>query len=209
MSTKNFLIRQFALKAKINADAAVKSVLTSAEKRGKWGDATTAIVAFQLSHQLISEGLELALKSLWLLRGHSPPTTHSLSYLLDGLKPREKNLVDDIVRCSIKESGTGALPYDLPNIAAVMLIEDIELGKGTSPGTFDAMSGYTKMDAASLFDAIDREWNSERTQYLGADLQFETRGTLRVNTRVLAGAVLVCDRLANEIILLGRRSRRW
>ena len=194
-----FLIRKFAEKAKFNSGKAIDSVPQPPED-GLEFDVPTAIAEFQLPHQLISEGLELVLKSLWLVRGNLPPPIHCLRRLFDGLEAPEKELVERVVKGAIKESSTGALPFSLPNVGAVMLMEDVKLGEGRSPGIFDAMSGYAEMDAALFFDAIDREWKSERTQYLGSNLQFETRGALRVNTRVLAGATLVCIELANWII---------
>ena len=197
---KKFLIRQFALKAKSNAEAAVDSVFQTSERRGGYGDAATPIVAFQLSQQLVTEGLELVLKSLWLLYGETPSATHSLPVLLDGLRDPERKLVERVVKSAIKESSTGRIPYDLPNIAAGMLLEHVKLGKGRSVGALDPMRRYSKMDATRFFSAIYQEWQSEKTQYLGANPKFETRGTLRVNTRILAGAVLVCSELANEVI---------
>ena len=197
---KEFLIRQFALKVKSNAEAAIDSVLRTSERRGGRGDVATAIVAFQLSQQLVTEGLELILKSLWLLCGDTPPLRHSLPVLLRGLRAPMRKLVERVVKSAIIESSTGRIPYDLPNIAAVMLLEDVKLGEGRSVGAIDPMRDYSKMDATRFFSAINQEWQSEKTQYLGANPKFETRGTLRVNTRVLAGAVLVCNELANEII---------
>ena len=195
-----FLIRQFALKAKSNAEAAVDSVFQTSERRGEYGDAATPIVAFQLSQQLVTEGLELILKSLCLLNGVTPPPKHSLPVLLGRLRDPERKLVERVVKSAIEESSTGSIPYDLPNIAAVMLLEHVKLGEERLVGALDPMRNYSKMDATRFFSAIYQEWQAERSQYLGANPKFETRGSLRVNTRVLAGAVLVCNELANDVI---------
>ena len=42
-------------------------------------------------------------------------------------------------------------------------------------------------------------WLSEKSQYMGVDSKFNARGVLRTNSRVLAGGILVCSRLAESL----------
>lgn len=42
---------------------------------------------------------------------------------------------------------------------------------------------------------IYAEWGAQRSQYLGADAQFEAGTTLSASTRLLASAIMLCERL--------------
>ena len=57
------------------------------------------------------------------------------------------------------------------------------------------------MDALAFFEMLDTEWGTDSSQYVGVTSRFDVdKQTLRVNTRVLAGAILVCITLADSIL---------
>ena len=187
----------FSQKARINAEftlAALKGMgRSSIEYKGILALGHFPSLGLQTANQLIMEGVELLLKALVLIQGNDPNSGHDLRRLFDCLEPSDKNLVESIVQNAIKESSTGPVPYGLPNIASATFL-------GGPLGTPDPSSDYKNMNAEQFFDFLDAEWNSERSQYLGASREFTTRGTLRASTRVLAGAISTCLALAKELI---------
>ena len=146
-----------------------------------------------------SKGLELLLKALLAQQGMTPPRIHPLSSLYNRLLPCNKAVVDQAVREAINESATGALPYGLPNIGGTGLLRAIELG--VDEAEEDRTQGFQDMDVHEFFEMLDAEWEATISQYMGYTRDFVAeKQTMRVNTRVLAGAIHVCLTLAEYIV---------
>lgn len=123
----------------------------------------------------------------------TPPVNHRLRRLYALLDDGDKAFVDDTVRSAVDESATGAVPFGLPNVASAAL-------RGGAPlGETDPAEGYAEMDAAAFFALLDAEWSPESSQYLGADRHFVVGSVVRTDTRVLAGGILVCLGLAEQL----------
>ena len=184
----------FATKARINAKFVLAAIPGISDIDGMSG-----IIAFQPAYQLSVEGLELLLKALLAQQGRTPPPIHPLSSLYDKLLPCNKAVVDQAVREAINESAMGALPYGLPNIGAAGLLQAIELG--VDEAEKDRTQGFQDMDVHEFFEMLDAEWEATISQYMGYTRGFLVeKQTMRVNTRVLAGAIHVCLALAEHIV---------
>ena len=184
----------FAAKARTNAKFVLAAIPGISDM-----DGTSRIVAFQPAYQLSVEGLELLLKALLAQQGMRPPSIHPLSSLYDKLLPCNKEVVDHAVREAINESATGALPYGLPNIGGVGLLKAIELG--VDEAEEDRTLGFRDMDVHEFFEMLDAEWEATISKYVGYTRHFVVeKQTMRVDTRVLAGAILVCFMLAEHIL---------
>ena len=184
----------FATKARINTKFVLAAIPGISDLDGMSG-----IIAFQPAYQLSVEGLELLLKALLAQQGTTPPSIHPLSSLYKRLLPVNKAVVDQAVREAINESATGALPYGLPNIGAAGLLKDIE--PGVDEAEEDRTQSFQDMDAHEFFEMLDAEWESTISQYMGYTRGFVVeKQTMRVNTRVLAGAIHVCLTLAEHIV---------
>ena len=110
------------------------------------------------------------------------------------LDDADKAFVDDTVRSAVDESATGPVPFSLPNVASAALQGGAPLGEA------DRAAGYAEMDTAAFFELLDAEWSAESSQYLGADRHFVVGRVVRTNTRVLAGGILVCLGLAEQLV---------
>ena len=184
----------FATKARINTKFVLAAIPGISDIDGMSG-----IIAFQPAYQLSIEGLELLLKALLAKQGMTPPPKHPLSSLYKRLLPSNKAVVDQAVREAINESATGALPFGLPNIGAAGLLKDIELG--VDEAEEDRTRGFQDMDVHEFFEMLDAEWEPTISQYMGYTCGFVVeKQTMRVNTRVLAGAIHVCLTLAEHIV---------
>ena len=81
----------------------------------------------------------------------------------------------------------------------VGLLRDFALG--VDEAEQDRTRGYGQMDAPSFFAMLDAEWGTDVSQYLGVTRGFSVeKQTLRVDMRVLAGAIRVCLTLAGHIL---------
>ena len=188
------MAEDFAAKARINA----KFVLAAIPAISRIGG-ITGIMAFQPAYQLCIEALELLLKALLAQQGMTPPSIHPLSSLYGELLPCKRAVVDQAVRDAIEESATGALPYGLPNIAAAGLLKPISLGVDAAEK--DRTRGFRDMDAHAFFEMLDAEWEATVSQYVGYTRGFVVKKqTMRVDTRVLAGAIHACLALAKHIV---------
>lgn len=186
----------FADKARINANFALAAIRGGGPSKE---DLPSRIVAYQPANQLIVEGLELLLKAMLLKQGTKPSLEHRLSVLYAELPASDKTVVGTVVHEAIAESSTGALPFELPNEAGVMLLKSITLG--VDKPEKDHTSGFADMDACAFFEMLDAEWPTDITQYAGVTRRFSVRKqTLRVNTRVFAGSALACLMLADHIL---------
>ena len=188
----------FSQKAKVNAEfslAALKGMGSSASApRGNPVIGLFPTLGLQTASQLILEGIELLLKALALMRFNTPSSEHSLKKLFGCLHPSDKKLIERIVQTAIAKSSTGSVPFGLRNIASGTVMG----GPLRAP---DPTGGYgSGMNAEHFFALLDAEWKSEKSQYLGADTRFVTHGTLRANTRVLAGSIYTCSELAKVAI---------
>ena len=184
----------FATKARTNAKFVLAAIPGISDIDGMSG-----IIAFQPAYQLSVEGLELLLKALLAQQGMTPPGIHPLSSLYNRLLPCNKAVVDQAVREAINESATGALPYGLPNISGTGLLRAIELG--VDEAEEDRTQGFQDMDVHGFFEMLDAEWEATISQYMGYTRGFVVeKQTMRVNTRVLAGAIHVCLTLAEHIV---------
>ena len=184
----------FATKARINAKFVLAAIPGISDI-----DGMSRIIAFQPAYQLSVEGLELLLKALLAQPDKTPPTTHRLSCLYNKLLPCNKAVVDQAVREAINESATGALPYGLPNIGGTGLLKAIELG--VDEAEEDRTQGFQDMDVHEFFEMLDAEWEATISQYVGYPPGFIVeKQTMRVNPRVLAGAIHVCLTLAEHIV---------
>ena len=189
------MVGSFAQKARLNAEF----VLAAIPELARHDRGMRDLIALQPAYQLTVEGLELVLKAATLSQGMTPDPIHSLAQLHADLPPTEKLIVDDAVRGAIEESSTGSIPFDLPNSAGVGLLRDFVLG--VDEAEEDRTSGYGQMDAPAFFRMLDAEWGSDVSQYLGVTRGFSVeKQTLRVNMRVLAGAIRVCLTLADHIL---------
>ncbi len=57
------------------------------------------------------------------------------------------------------------------------------------------------MDALAFFEMLDTEWGTDSSQYVGVTRRFDIeKQTLRVDTRVLACATMVCLTLADRFL---------
>ena len=188
----------FATKAKINAHfvlAAIRGFLSST-KGIPW---YKRILAFQPANQLIVEGLELVLKAMLLKRGKNPPRKHELKLIYTQLPPSDRSVVDDVVCDAIERSATGEISFGLPNVSGVTLRKPLRIG--VDEAEEDHTGSYADMDALAFFEMLDTEWGTDSSQYVGVTSRFDVdKQTLRVNTRVLAGAILVCITLADSIL---------
>ena len=186
----------FADKARINANFALAAIRGGGPSEE---DLPSRILAYQPANQLIVEGLELLLKAMLLRDDIEPPREHKLSVLYAKLPPSDKTVVDAVVHEGIAQSSTGALPFDLPNEAGVMLLKNITLG--VDKPEEDHTMGFVDMDARAFFEMLDAEWPTEITQYAGVTTRFSVRKqTLRVSTSVFAGSALVCLMLADHVL---------
>ena len=184
----------FATKARINAKFVLAAIPGISDI-----DGMSRIIAFQPAYQLSIEGLELLLKALLEQQDTTPPSIHPLSSLYTKLSPCNKVVVDQAVREAINESATGALPYGLPNIGAARLLKAIKLG--VDEAEKDRTRGLQDMKAHGFFEMLDAEWEANISQYMGYTRGFIVeKQTMRVNTRVLAGAIHVCLTLAEHIL---------
>ncbi len=184
----------FATKARINAKFVLAAIPGIADIDGMSG-----IIAFQPAYQLCVEGLELLLKAPLAQQGMTPPPIHPLSSLYKKLLPCNKAVVDQAVREAIDQSATGALPYGLPNLGAAGLLKPLELG--VDEPEEDRTQGFQDMDVHKFFEMLDAEWEATISQYMGYTRGFVVeKQTMRVNTRVLAGAICVCLALAEHIV---------
>ena len=155
-------------------------------------------MAFQPAYQLSIEALELLLKALLAQQGMTPPSIHPLSSLYGELLPCKRAVVEQAVRDAIEEAATGELPYGLPNIAAAGLLKRIALGVDAAEE--DRTQGFLGMDAHAFFEMLDAEWEATVSQYVGYTRGFVVKKqTMKVNTRVLAGAIHACLALAEHI----------
>ena len=187
----------FAVKARINATFVLAAIRGLNSPEGLLGD--DRILAFQPANQLIVEGLELLLKAMLLKRDKTPPRTHKLKRIYTQLPPSDGSVVDAVVRDAIERSATGAVPFGLPNVAGVVLRKDLRLG--VDEGEEDHTGGFADMNAPAFFEMLDTEWGTDSSQYVGVTSRFDIeKQTLRVNTRVLAGATMVCLMLADRIL---------
>ena len=184
----------FATKARINAKFVLAAIPGISDV-----DGMSRIIAFQPAYQLSVEALELLLKALLAQQGMTPPRIHPLSSLYKKLLPCNKAVVHQTVREAINESATGALPYGLPNIGAAGLLKPLELEVDRPEG--DRTQGFQDMDVHEFFEMLDAEWEATISQYMGYTRGFVVeKQTMRVNTRVLAGAIHVCLALAEHIV---------
>ena len=184
----------FAAKARINAKFVLAAIPAISRISGM-----TGIMAFQPAYQLTVEALELLLKALLAQQAMTPPSIHPLSSLYSRLLPRNRAVVDRVVREAIKESATGELPYGLPNIAAAGLLKTIALG--VDDAEKDGTQGFRDMDAHAFFQMLDAEWEATVSQYVGYTRGFVVeKQTMRVDTRVLAGTIHACLALAEHIV---------
>ena len=183
----------FATKARINAKFVLAAIPGISDI-----DGMSRIIAFQPAYQLSIEGLELLLKALLAQQGKTLPI-HPLSSLYNELLPCNKTVVDQAVRKAINESATGALPYGLPNIGGTGLLKAIK--PGVDEAEEDRTQGFQDMDVHEFFEMLDAEWEATISQYMGYTRGFTVeKQTMRVNTRVLAGAIHVCLTLAEHIV---------
>ena len=201
-SSRARLAYDFAEKAKVNAEFVVAAV------KGMGRDAlairgTIPTMALQPANQLTAEGIELLLKAMALARGGMPPATHDLAILFDSLQDEDKETVETVVHDALACSSTGPVPYGLPNVASAVLVGAAPLGEP------DPTAGFGKMNAREFLLLIYREWGAQRSQYLGADAQFEAGTTLRASTRLLAGAIMLCERLAEACLKKSRDRSVW
>ncbi|MYE47543.1 MAG: hypothetical protein F4X25_12525 [Chloroflexi bacterium] len=186
----------FAQKARLNAEFVLAATPDLARRHDR---GMRDLIALQPAYQLTVEGLELALKAATLSQGMTPDPIHSLAQLYSGLPPSEKLIVDDAVRDAIAQSSTGSIPFDLPNSVGVGLLRDFSLGVDEAEG--DRTTGYGQMDAPAFFAMLDAEWGTDVSQYLGVTRGFSVeKQTLRVDMRILAGALRVCLTLADHIL---------
>ncbi|MCY3624106.1 MAG: hypothetical protein OXH68_20640 [Gammaproteobacteria bacterium] len=103
------------------------------------------------------------------------------------------------MRQAIEESATGPLPYGLPNIGAAGLLKPIALGVDSAEE--DRTQGFRDMDACAFFRMLDAEWEATVSQYVGYKPGFVVeKQTMRVDTRILAGAIHACLALAEHIV---------
>ena len=185
---------EFATKSRLNAKFVLAAIPGIAEI-----DGMSRIIAFQPAYQLIIEGLELLLKALLAQQGLKPPLQHPLSLLYKRLLPCNKAVVDQAVREAINESATGPLPYGLPNMAGTGLLKSFELG--VDKAEEDRTQGFQNMDVRAFFEMLDAEWEVNVSQYMGYTREFIVeKQAMRVNTRVLAGAIHACLALAEHIV---------
>ena len=190
------LAETFADKAKTNANFALAAIRGGGPSEE---GPPRRILAYQPANQLIVEGLELVLKAMLLRQGIEPSLEHRLSVLYAELPTSDKTAIDAVIHKAIAESSTGALPFDLPNEAGVMLLRNFTLG--VDEPEKDHTSGFADMDARAFFEMLDAEWPTEVTQYAGVTRRFSVRKqTLRVNTRVFAGSALACLMLSDHIL---------
>lgn len=186
----------FAQKARLNADFVLAATPGLARRHDR---GMHDLIALQPAYQLTVEGLELVLKAVTLNQGMTPDPLHSLAQLYADLPPTEKPIVEDAVRDAIAESSAGSIPFDLPNSAGVGLLRDFVLG--VDGAEENHTSGYGQMDAPAFFGMLDAEWGTDVSQYLGVTRGFSVeKQTLRVDMRVLAGAIRVCLTLADHIL---------
>ena len=201
-SSRARLAYDFAEKASVNAEfvvAAVKGMGRGALAiRG-----TIPTMGLQPANQLIAEGIELLLKAMVLARGGRPKAMHDLVVLFDSLQEEDKGTVETVVHDALARSSTGPVPYGLPNVASAVLVGAAPLGEP------DPTAGYGKMNAREFLRVIYAEWAAQRSQYLGADAQFEAGTTLRASTRLLAGAIMLCERLAKACVEEFRDGSVW
>ena len=196
------LAEDFAAKANANAKFVVSALEEMGPKALK-GTGGVPTVGLQIANQLIMEGIELALKAMMLARECKPPSTHKLVRLYRTLNDTDRLFVDEAVQEAVLQSATGEVPFRLSNIATVALRGPDALGQE------DPAAGYAEMDAEAFFVMLDTVWNSQNSQYLGTDPKFNARGVLRTNSRVLAGGIMVCFRLAERFgSCSGRSSTR-
>ena len=185
----------FAQKARLNGEF----VLAAIPELARHDRGMRDLIALQPAYQLTVEGLELGLKAATLIQGMTPKAIHPLAELYADLPPTEKPIVDDAVRGAIGESSTGSIPFDLPNSVGVGLLRDFVLG--VDEAEENHTSGYGQMDAPAFFRMLDAEWGTDVSQYLGVTRGFSVeKQTLRVDMRVLAGAIRVCLTLADHIL---------
>ena len=186
----------FVAKAKINAEF-VLAAIGGMTKRNE-SPPIPWTLALQPANQLIVEGLELLLKALLMKRGKTPPREHKLKRIYMRLSQVDKSLVNDVVCDAIARSATGAVPFGLPNLAGVTLRQ--HLVTGVDDAEEDRTCGYAEMDAPAFFGMLDAEWSTDSSQYLGVTPKFSIdKQTLRTNTRVLAGGILVCLMLPERL----------
>ena len=192
------MAENFVAKSRINAAAALaitRGVEWDADTPADWHD---LFLPVQPAYQLIVEGLELLLKAMCLRRSKKPSAKHKLAELYMELPESDRSVVDVVVRDSIEQSSSGQVPLGLPNVAAVVLLKDLVLGVDQAEA--DHTRGFAAMDAPTFFWMLDAEWGTDNSQYVGVTSAFSIKKqTLRINTRVLAGAILVCQGLADRI----------
>ena len=193
------LAEEFAAKANANAKFVI-AALTNLGPKALMGAGGVPTLGLQIANQLIMEGIELALKAIILARGCRPPSVHRLVCLYGKLDHVETSFVDEAVQSAVLQSATGPVPFGLPNLASAALRDSAAIGQE------DPAAGYKEMDAEAFFQLLDTLWESQNSQYLGADSKFTPRGVLRTNSRVLAGGILVCFRLAENLSSCSTRS---
>ena len=186
----------FAQKARLNAEFVLAATPELARRHDR---GMRDLIALQPAYQLTVEALELVLKALTLNQGVTPEPTHSLARLYTDLPPSEKSIVDDAVQDAVTESSKGSIPFDLPNIVGVALLRDFTVG--VDEAEEDRTGGYGQMDAPAFFAMLDAEWGTDVSQYLGVTRGFSVeKQTLRVNMRVLAGALRACLALTDHML---------
>lgn len=186
----------FAQKARLNAEFVLAATPELARRHDR---GMRDLIALQPAYQLTVEALELVLKALALNQGMTPEPIHSLAQLYAASPPSAQAIVEEAVRDAIAESSTGSIPFDLPNSAGAGLLRDFALGVDVAEE--DRTRGYEEMDASAFFAMLDAEWGTDVSQYLGVTRGFSVeKQTLRVNMRVLAGALRVCLTLADLIL---------
>ncbi|MCY4615662.1 MAG: hypothetical protein OXC71_04620 [Chloroflexi bacterium] len=192
------MAENFVAKSRINAAAALaitRGVAWDTDTSTDWHD---QFLPIQPAYQLIVEGLELLLKAMCLRRNKKPSAKHKLADLYMELPEGDKSVVDVVVRDAIQQSASGQVPLGLPNVAAVVLLKNFVLGVDQAEA--DHTRGFAGMDAPSFFRMLDAEWGTDNSQYVGVTSAFSIKKqTLRINTRVLAGAILACQDLADRI----------
>ena len=195
-SSTQAMAESFAQKARLNAEFVIAATPDLARHRDR---GMRDLIALQPAYQLTVEGLELVLKAATLNQGVTPEPIHSLARLYADLPRSEKSIVDGAVRDAIAESSTGSIPFNLPNSVGVGLLRDLALA--VDEAEEDRTRGYGQMDAPAFFAMLDAEWGTDVSQYLGVTRGFSVeKQTMRVDMRVLAGAIRVCLTLADHIL---------
>ena len=194
------LAQEFAEKSRVNAEF-VLAALRGLGRDALVGGGLVPALGLHPANQLIAEGIELAIKALILARGPTPPADHRLRCLYALLDDIDKTFVEETVRSAVIQSATGSVPFGLPNVVSAAL-------RGGAPlGEADPAAGYPEMDAPAFFALLDAEWGAQSSQYLGANQQFVVGKVVRTNTRVLAGAILVCLGLTEGLATLEKRGQ--